>query len=399
MLPQGLYSSEFYKLIEGSIKSRGFSSLEDWLKVNPNYWYNEEDWKKIYNLAPVGNPTRTFEQRIGNEFVPIMATYLSDDAEVPVIGNEGFEKQTGDIPRMGQGYFYSSKSYEDARKYEREVGTMNDLVYRALLLDTKNLIQGVHSQRSFTGYQIESKGSYTTTKLNNNGKIANIKIDAHIPSGNTKYCGGFGFGNHNDGAKYTWSSASAKPIGDLSDMFYYAWNNHILPVDFTKAVFRMSRTVYDTLRKHTDTKTRVAMWKTGMLIDNANVQYYTVTMEDLNNYMQSEGLPKIEVVDYYGFTQYLDTTDMTLKRKEQSAFDANTVVLRYAGMFGELQWCKVSNLFSTSMAPVFYTENGAIAIQQDMASKAVRFSAESLCAPVPYAIEKVLRLEINQAAD
>jgi len=398
MFPQGIYSNAFYELINNALMAKGYSKgLEDFISINPKYWFDEEGWKSIYKLSDFENPTRTFEQRIGDQYVPVMATYLSDDAETPLLTNEGFEKQTGDIPRMGQGMNFSTKSYEDARKFSRTVGELNDRVYKALVLDTQKLIKTVHAQRTFTGYQIESTGVYTSTKVNNNGGIENLKIDTHPVAANTKKCGGFWYGGHQKGTKNAWSSSSASPIGDLKDMFNYAIKNHILSADPNANVFRMSESAYNTLKDHADTKTKVAMWKSGLLIDNSNIQYYEVSDEDLRGYLASQSLPKVEKVSYYGFNKYV--SDGKILTQEISAFDANTVILRYAGLFGEMQWCKVTNLFETSDAPIYYSEGGAIAVQQETSKKGVRYSAESLCAPIPYATQRVLRLKINEAAD
>lgn len=397
-LPQGLYDSEFYRLIQGALAVKGYNSIEDFFRVAPNYWYDEEKWKDVYNLASSENPTRTFYQNIGNEQVPVMAVYLAEDAETPVIANKGFERQSGDIPRMGQGHFFSTKSYEDARAFEREVGPLSDRIYRSFVIDSDTLIKTVHSQRSFTGFQIESTGVYKTTKLNNGGGITNIVIDMHPVADNRKKCGGFAFGGQNYGAKYAWSTETASPLGDLMDMFYYGWNNRLISTDPSQSVYRMSRKAYDILVKHKDTRTRVAMWKTGLMIDSANIPYYTVTETDLNNFLSDNRYPRIEIVDYYGFTQYLDKDAMEIKEKEVSAFDENTVVLRPAGKFGEIQWKRVSNLFATPMSPIYYTEGGAIAVAQVLDPKGVKFSAESLCVPVPYAIQRVLYLSINEAA-
>lgn len=398
MLPQGLNDMNFYKLLEGSILNHGYGNLADFFREVPNYFEDEREWKAVYDLAPFANPTRTFTQKIGNTNVPIMATYLSDDAETPVRTNEGFEMQTGDIPRMGQGYFFSTKSYDDARNFSRDYAEAYARVWAALLVDTNMLIKGVHAQRSFTGFQIESKGSYISSKLNNNGGISNLLISANPVASNRKSCGGFHTSYSHKGKKVAWSDVNANPIGDLQDMFEYAVVNRILPRQASASVFRMGKAAFDMLKNHESTKTSIAMWKTGYLMPKDNLPYYEVTDGDFNNYIASLNLPKIEVVDYYGFIHYLDKETKEVKTKDIAAFDENTVVLRYAGKFGEFQWARVSNLFETADSPVYYTEGGAMAIQQDTKTKGVKFSAESLCAPVPYAIEKVLYLSINQAA-
>ena len=160
----------------------------------------------------------------------------------------------------------------------------------------------------------------------------------------------------------------------------------------------MSKTAYDLLKGHKDTKTKVAMWKSGLLVSADNIQYYNVTDADLAAYLNENSIPKIEVESYYGFTNVFDKETATIKQKEISAFDTNTVVLRYAGKFGEMQWARVNNIFVNSTNPMYYTENGAIAIQEEYHKKGIRYSVESLCVPVPYAIEKVLYLSINEAA-
>lgn len=397
-LPQGLYSSEFYRLATGAVAMKGYSSLEAWIREAPNYWYDEEKWKEVYSLASNENPAGTFEQKIGNAVVPIMATYLADDAETPVVANKGFEKMIGDIPRMGQGHFFSTKSYEDALKFEREVGPLSDRVYNSLMVDFDTIIKAVHSQRTFTGFQIESLGYYTSSKLNNNGGITNLKIDMHPVAENRKKCGGFGFGSHNLGVKKAWSDEGASPLGDLEDMYYYAWNKRILSATPSQNVFRMSRSAYEVLVNHKDTKTRVAMHKSGYMVDEANVKYYTVGQDDLNSYLDARKLPHVEIVEYYGFVQALDKDNMAIEDVPVSAFDENTVVLRPAGKFGELQWKRITNIFSTAMTPIYYTEGGAIAIMQDLDKKGEKFSAESICIPVPYAIQRTLYLSVNEAA-
>ena len=140
------------------------------------------------------------------------------------------------------------------------------------------------------------------------------------------------------------------------------------------------------------------MHKTGYMMDEANVKYYTVGQDDLNSYLDARKLPHVEIVEYYGFVQALDKDNMAIEDVPVSAFDENTVVLRPAGKFGELQWKRITNIFSTAMTPIYYTEGGAIAIMQDLDKKGEKFSAESICVPVPYAIQRTLYLSVNEAA-
>ena len=247
-LISGLYSTEFYQLLEQSLLARGYASLEEWIAENPNYWFDEEAWKSIYTLAPFENPARTFEQKIGERSVPIMATYLSDEAEGPMLPTAGVSKKTGEIPRMGRGVAFDIDAYEKMQMLARQGVNVQDAYYDQFVKDTMNLIQSIHSQRSFTGFQVESKGSYVTTLATSNGGIVGYEINLNPLAENRKKCGGFWLGNFKHGTKNAWSSGSAKPLGDLEDMFNYGWRMRIIPRDPKASVFRMSASEWEVLR-------------------------------------------------------------------------------------------------------------------------------------------------------
>ena len=392
----GLYSTEFYQLLEGSLLARGYASLEEWIAEQPNYWFDEEGWKSIYTLAPFENPARTFEQKIGERSVPIMATYLSDEAEGPLLPTAGFAKKTGEIPRMGRGVAFDIDAYEKMQMLARQGVNVQEAYYDQFVKDTMNLIQSIHSQRSFTGFQVESKGSYVTTLATSNGGIVGYEINLNPIAENRKKCGGFWLGDYKHGTKYAWSNANAKPLGDLEDMFNYGWRMRIIPRDPKASVFRMSASEWEVLKAHADTKAKVAFWKYGPT--TGSLDAYVVTDTDLKKYIADTGLPAIEVVSYYGFGTLINPTSKKFETVETEAFDANTVVLRPAGKFGEIQWKRANNILATADSPIMYTEGGSMAICEDRGKKGLTFQIESICLPVPKAIQTVLYLSTNQAA-
>lgn len=396
ILPQGIQDANFYELVKYALLQKGYNSIADFIREAPNYWYDEEVWKTLFPLAPYENPTRAFEQKIGESYVPVLATYLSDDAETPLITNEGMEMRTAEIPRMGQGFLFTKKSYEDARKLVRAgVDAVVNSVYDNFSLDTMKLIKGVHAQRTFTALQIESQGFYTTSRANNNGGIDGFKINMNPVAANKRGAGGFG----KKGVKAAYSSADANPIGDLLDMFEHGWRNNLLSPDPANSVIRMSDSQWDAIKNHERVKTAVAMWKTGYLASVDNLAGVNITDGDLNNYLGSLKLPVVEVSKTYGFREKLNKETQKIEKTPISAFAENTIVMRPAGAVGQMQWSKVSNIFSTSDVPMYYTDNGAIAVQEDTNARAngKKFSAESLCVPVPTAIERILYLNTAEA--
>jgi hypothetical protein len=297
---------------------------------------------------------------------------------------------------MGRGLAFDIDAYEKMQMLARQGVDVKDAFYDQFVKDSMNLIQSIHSQRSFTGLQVESKGSYVTTKETSNGGIVGFEINLNPIAANRKKCGGFWLGEYKHGAKYAWSNANAKPIGDLEDMYNYGWRMRIIPRNPALSVFRMSSSNWEVLKAHADTKAKVAFWKYGPT--TGSLAEYVVTDKDLNAYLADSGLPKVEVVSYFGFGTLINPRTKKFETVETEAFDANTVVLRPTGKFGEIQWKRVSNILSTADSPVMYSEGGAIAICEDRGKKGLVFQTESLCVPVPKAIQTVLYLSTNEAA-
>lgn len=396
-LISGLYSTDFYKLLLPGLLARGYASLEDWIEEQPNYWFDEEKWKEIYTLAPFENPARTFEQKIGERSVPIMATYLSDEAEAPLLPTAGGSRKTGEIPRMGRGVAFDIDAYEKMQQLSRQGINVQEPYYDQFVKDSLNLFQSIHSQRSFTGLQVESKGSYVTTQATSNGGIIGYEINLNPIAENRKKCGGFWLGEYKHGAKYAWSNPNAKPLGDLEDMFNYGWRLRYIPRDPSASVFRISASAWEVLKANADTKSRVVFWKFGPTAGSTDA--YVVTDEDLKACIKSLGLPAIEVESYYGYGTILNPKTKKFEEVETEAFDANTVLLRPAGKFGEFQWKRSTNILATADSPIMYSDGGAMAIAEDKGKKGLVLQIESICLPVPNAIQRVLYLSINEAAD
>lgn len=397
-LISGLYSTEFYRLLEGALLARGYASLEDWLAENPNYWFDEEAWKSLYTLAPFENPARTFDQKIGERSVPIMATYLSDEAEGPLLPTDGVSQKTGEIPRMGRGVAFDIAAYEKMQMLARQGVDVQDAYYDQFVKDTMNLIQSIHSQRSFTGFQVESKGSYLTTKETSSGGIVGFEINLNPIAENRKKCGGFWLGEYKHGTKVAWGTAGSKPIGDLEDMYNFGWRMRIIPRDPSKSVFRMSASNWELMKANADTRARVALWKYGPKSADDLAAYEYVSEEDLENYLKSLKIPNVDVESYYGFGTVINPKTKKFETVETEAFDPNTVVLRPAGNFGEFQWKRTTNILATADSPIMYTDGGAMAICEDRGKKGLVFQIESICLPVPKAIQTVLYLSTNEAA-
>lgn len=401
-IPSGLKDANFASLIEAALATRGFRSVADFIEKIHNYYEDEQDWRKLFPLSPDANPDRVFKQYTGTEFAPILATYIADDAEAPLMTNDKAGLRTGSIPRMSKRYMFDAESYETSKRLIAAGNESRGLskAFSSFLVDNIKLISTIHQQRTFTSLQVESKGMYVSTQANNPDGPIGLQIGQGFPTDHQFKAGGV-FASGGQGTKYAWSDDSANPIGDLQDLYDYGWKNRLFSNDPKRLVFRMSQALYTTFKNHATVKTAIYLWKGGYVAgSNTMVPYFRVTDNDVQEYLVGIGLPAIEVVPTYGFAPYFDSSNKTIKKAALSAFDPTKVILREKGVIGEMQWYQVTNMFSTIDNPMYYTDGGSISIQQITSTrqKSIEYTADTLCVPVLAAINRILSLDTSEAA-
>ena len=396
-LPAQTNPSDFYKLISGALlaSDRAYGSIDAFFKSEFNDYFTGAQWKSIFGVAPE-NRNGNYTQMIGTINVPVMASYVAFDGEAPLISNTGFELTTKNMPRMKLAYNFNEKSARDGAYLLQNSGLPNYApIFDSFLVDSQNLLAGIHTKLSYTALQIESTGAYTSTAANNGGGIPGAyHFDFQVPATNKKAAGGWGV----LGTKYAWSNTLANPIGDLQDMVQKADDLHIM--NTSRAVFRMNKTTWNLFRNHATVKAAVAIQITMGGIDATNLAKFAVTDTQLNAYLSSLGLPPIEVVPWSGIQQALNIATQKIEKTALIAFADNTVLLRPAGNVGEVQWQAPTTMFATSANPMYLTDNGMIGVQQEVfsARKAMQFTAEFTGVPVPYDVSSMLYLDISQAA-
>lgn len=389
MLAQG---SDYYRLIAGALSSvRGYSGVSEFYNREFNHYFDNSQWR---TLLDVGDENRTgrFTQVIKGRDIPVMASYVADDGDAPLIGNTGFELQNLEMPKSKLAYMFNEKSVEDGA-FLLSNGARNfnsRAIFNSFLRDNVNLIGGMNVLRSYSTYQAESLGAIRTTAENKAGGMIGIDIDFRVPATNRKKVG---FGS---APKFAWSNAKADPVQDLLDMVDFADNSFI-----NYGVFRMNKATFNLLLNHASTRRRVLVWKTGGMVQESLIGEIHVGRDDLRNYLSdSLGLPAIEVVDWKATSQVLDKASQGIKYKGLTAFADNVVLLRPKGKFGFYDWKRPNNLFSTATNPLYYAEGGLTSIQQivSTATKSATFTAEGIGIPIPYDVTQLIYLDISKTA-
>ena len=394
-LPAQANTSDFYKLVSGALlnSDRGYGSIDAFFKNEFNEYFTDAKWRQLFPTAPE-NRNGTYTQLIGKINVPVMAAYVAMDAEGPKISNTGFEATTKDLPRMKLAYDFNEKSIRDGQYLIANNGRPEFTpIFNSFMVDSQYLLTGVHMQINYTAYQIESTGKYISTATNNGGGIRGLQYDFQVPAANKKAAGGYG----TKGAKKVWSDATAYPIGDLQDMADFADDNYIMG---EARVFRMNKKTWNLLKNHPTTRAAVAMQITKGSALEANLPKYAITDTEIVAYLSALNLPPIEIVPWSALSQWIDPATQKLVKFPLAAFADNTVLLRPSGAVGKLQWQAPTTLFATSANPMYTTDNGLIGVQQEVFSgrKAMQFTAEATCIPVPDDVTSMLYLDIATAA-
>lgn len=383
-----------YDLITRSVQEiGGYQNLKEFYDTAFTDKYAGVKWRSLFSE---GDPSieETWAQVKGKSHMPVMASYVAFDSEAPRIATEGFGGSTGNMPRMVISTDYNEKSLRDGLKIANNFGgrPQLDRIYRNFVTGNADLISGLHSTINYTAFQIESKGYFETTNVNNGNGPAGLRFDFGVPAEHKKSAGGYGA----KGKKAAWSSNDAFPIGDLQDMYKFAEDSMVM-VD----VFRMDKRTWDLLVDHPTTKRLIAIKTTGGAIDVNNIPDYPVDDQMVKDYLtRSLNLPPVEVVDEISVVQCYDTIQRKIAKKPLRGFEPGTVVLRRSGIIGQVQWSLPTLEFSTESNPVFTVENGMFQIQNTTWTKerAREIKGEFTGIPVLDNADEILYLDVTKAS-
>lgn len=381
MTQQGIESSSTRALIDGALAQFGFANMKAYFDTAYADTFSQVKWTQFYSEA---SPSLDGEIRqiIGSKSLPIMARYVAFDGDAPKLSNDSFSVTTQDMPRMKLGFDSNEKSMLQWRKIVQQYGGTPpaDLIFKAFSRDATDIMAGVHAQISYTGLQVLSTGQYLSTEDNNHGGIIGKLYDFGVPAGNKVKTG---FGSH--GAKYAWSSASAKPIGDLQDMIIKA------NLEFKKiAGFAMNQTTWDTFVNHPNVMSMVSLFITNGVSSNA-----FVGVDDVNRFISTKlGFPPITVINDAFSLPHYDASTNKLVNSSIHGFADHMVVGMPAGTFGELQWSQPVLEFGD-----FTTEGGKFLVTEitDKKKKSTETWIEFTGFPVPTRIDSTYYLNTNEA--
>jgi len=241
-------------------------------------WY-----QNYFSFAPP-QQSLTYVQAIGRSRIEAAASIVSRDGQTPLRSRDKLEKLSGEIPAIKEAF---KMSETDVREFMMLNQTnVDDNIKKNAILDylfndTKKVGDSAMKRLDILCLQAVSEGKISVNTTNNpDGLVLATDIDLLMPSTNKTQ------------AATTWANTSATPITDIETVVVNASSRGLafekILISFDLWLkFKKTAEVIDTMKGY---------FYAGKLGNGYNPTAIT-TLDRINEYMQANRLPVIEIVD------------------------------------------------------------------------------------------------------
>lgn len=237
-------------------------------------------WFQTYFDFGIPTTTLTFQTAIGRSRIEAAASIVDRDARTPIRSRQGLEKLTGEVPAIKEMFKMSDTDYRNFLMLQ-QMNVSQDLKKRQMLdllfNDTKKVGDSAMKKLDLMCLEAVSTGKITVTVVNNpDGLVSPLEIDLLMPSANRRT------------ALVDWgTAATATPLTDINLLMIAAQD---AGKSFGKIL--MSRSRFLKMAATTEVRNMVS----GLLRINSGDQILP-TFAQVNDYLQANLLPSIEIVD------------------------------------------------------------------------------------------------------
>lgn len=235
-------------------------------------------YQKYFDFAPT-QQTLTFTSVIGASRIEAAASVVNRSSSAPLRSREGLQKYQGEIPAIKEKFMMREEEYRDfvaLQALNIDDKTKKTQLLDLLFNDVKKAGMSAHKRLDIMVLEAISTGAISLTLDNNpDGIVLTNKLSLLMPQGN----------KHNVTTKWT-QHATATPLKDIADVVEDASKKGR---SFEKIL--MSRSVWMQLRKCKEVVDSLVSFK--ILQKGAGI----ATLTNVNEYLQEEKLPYIEIVD------------------------------------------------------------------------------------------------------
>ncbi|MDO6389003.1 major capsid protein [Pontibacter sp. BT731] len=237
-------------------------------------WY-----QKYFNFG-TSQTSLTYTSVLGASRIEAAASIISRNSSAPLRSRAALAKLSGEIPAISEKFKMSEQDYRDFYMLQQlnvdDQAKKNQLM-DLLFNDTKKAGESAHKRLDYLCLEAVSTGQITITVDNNpDGFVNSVALDLGMPSANKK------------NAAVSWAtSATATPITDINNVVEAAFSEGR---SFSKIL--MSRNAWLKFSKAKEVIDSLTAY-----FSIAKGQLTVVTLDKVNNYLEDNLLPVIEIVN------------------------------------------------------------------------------------------------------
>ena len=234
------------------------------------FWKRLFDWKYTVEL--------NWTSYLGKVQNSVAATVTSFNAAAPLRTRKTMRKTTGEIPKIQEMFQMDEKDLRTYLQLAQSADADEAELLAIYFDDIKKAAEAPHKRLDMFSLEGLSTGKITIDTSNNpDGMVLEEAVDLGMPVDNK-------YGTQGE----VWNNATgATPITDITKVRDDAMGNGKI---LTKMYMR--RSVFNNMRKSAEVKDAVSFWATGKKTGKV-----AMTLDYVNEYLQAEGLPVIEIVE------------------------------------------------------------------------------------------------------
>lgn len=271
----------------------------------------------------------------GDESIPVNADLIAFNSKSPTKKRKTVGKWSGTIGKISISRDKDEiqiKEYNTLKLLAQNnsnpavANQLVDMVYE----DVEFVDKGIDGKTEQLAMIAGSTGMVALNEKNNNGNVLQEAVNYNIPE------------NHKTGVTVKWSNhESADPIGDVA-----LWQQNIANEGKTKPMYCI---LENKAFKHVLLcKSVLQKVAPAILLATGLANQDNVTLQMVNNYMQSQGYPQFVVIDTYTKTELRDGTQITEKPWKE-----NVAVLSPTIQLGWTYWSDVPRVENTDALQVY----------------------------------------------
>lgn len=325
-----------------------------------------------------------------------MATYVDVDSPAPYRSTQGFQLNSGSVPRFKHGFALNEKMIREQMILLDDFnGKMTDRMQSALRRElfnsTDQLIGGNYNTLTYQRHQAVSTGQFSILDTNNPQGIKNVSFDFRVPEKNKKAL--IGQNRWWTDVPMTTEGTASNPINDLIERVKFSKDNFI-PVGH----FEVDKTLWDAFIAHSKVLTAIGYLYSPLVTTDAQALQVgsNLTEDELKSRIEKKIQMPITVIDSISAVERYSKTERKVNKEPIRSFDGSNFVLVPDGELGTIKAVRPIVVDDPAARTAFYDGGRTVLMQTFDAKRKIQYIESELTAlTVPNKAQYMIYLTVK----